>query len=50
MTSAAHTGLYLVVLVVAAAVLLSGFFYPVWAAEVIPYDQWRVRMWMPSWI
>ena len=45
-----RTGLYLVVLFVAAAVLLSAFFYPVWAAEVIPYDQWRVRMWMPSWI
>ena len=45
-----RAGLYLVALFVAAAVLLSSFFYPIWAAEVIPYDAWRVRMWMPSWI
>jgi dolichyl-phosphate-mannose-protein mannosyltransferase len=45
-----RSGLYLVALFVAAAVLLSAFFYPVWAAETIPYDAWKVRMWMPSWI
>jgi dolichyl-phosphate-mannose--protein O-mannosyl transferase len=44
------SGLYLVVVFVAAAILLSAFFYPVWAAEIIPYQQWRLRMWMPSWI
>ncbi|MHA7292251.1 dolichyl-phosphate-mannose--protein mannosyltransferase [Arthrobacter sp. HLT1-21] len=43
-------GLVLVGLFVAAAVLLSAFFLPVWTAELIPYDQWRLRMWMPSWI
>ncbi|TLM84785.1 phospholipid carrier-dependent glycosyltransferase [Pseudarthrobacter sp. NamE2] len=45
-----RSGLYLVVLFVAAAVVLSSFFYPIWAAEIIPYDAWRIRMWMPSWI
>jgi dolichyl-phosphate-mannose-protein mannosyltransferase len=30
--------------------MLAAFFYPVWAAEVIPYQEWRLRMWMPSWI
>lgn len=45
-----RSGLYLVALFVAAAVLLSAFFYPVWAAETIPYEDWKVRMWMPSWI
>lgn len=45
-----RSGLYLVVLFVAAAILLSAFFYPIWTAEVIPYDAWKVRMWMPSWI
>jgi dolichyl-phosphate-mannose-protein mannosyltransferase len=45
-----RSGLYLVALFVAAAILLSAFFYPVWAAETIPYDDWKVRMWMPSWI
>jgi dolichyl-phosphate-mannose-protein mannosyltransferase len=45
-----RSGLYLVALFVAAAILLSAFFYPVWTAETIPYDDWKVRMWMPSWI
>ncbi|MCU1516133.1 MAG: hypothetical protein JWQ75_854 [Pseudarthrobacter sp.] len=45
-----RSGLYLVGLFVAGAVLLSAFFYPVWTAEVIPYQLWRYRMWMPSWI
>ncbi len=26
------------------------FWYPIWTAEVIPYDQWSWRMWFPSWI
>ena len=29
---------------------VSAFFYPVWTAETIPYQDWRFRMWMPSWI
>lgn len=24
--------------------------YPVLAADVIPYVDWRARMWLPSWI
>ncbi|MEZ2389790.1 dolichyl-phosphate-mannose--protein mannosyltransferase [bacterium RCC_150] len=45
-----RSGLYLVGLVVVLAVLLSAFFYPVWTAEIISYQDWRMRMWMPSWI
>ena len=45
-----RSGLYLVALFVVAAVLLSAFFYPVWTAELISYQDWRLRMWMPSWI
>lgn len=26
------------------------FWYPLWTAEVIPYEQWSWRMWFPSWI
>ena len=29
---------------------VSAFFYPVWTAEIISYQDWRFRMWMPSWI
>lgn len=45
-----RSGLYLVALFVVGAVLLSAFFYPIWTAEIIPYQDWRIRMWMPSWI
>jgi dolichyl-phosphate-mannose-protein mannosyltransferase len=45
-----RSGLYVVTLFVVAAVLLSAFFYPVWTAETITYQDWRFRMWMPSWI
>lgn len=45
-----RSGLYGVVLFLVGTVLLSAFFYPVWTAEIISYQDWRVRMWMPSWI
>ncbi|MBI1377273.1 MAG: phospholipid carrier-dependent glycosyltransferase [Frankiales bacterium] len=32
------------------AVALSGFFYPVWSAGVIPYHSWSIRMWFPTWV
>jgi len=35
---------------VLTAVAVSGFFYSVWTAEVIPYDLWRYHMWFPSWV
>ncbi|SDI22740.1 dolichyl-phosphate-mannose--protein mannosyltransferase [Arthrobacter cupressi] len=44
------SGLYLVALIVVLAVLVSAYFYPVWTAETISYQDWRMRMWMPSWI
>jgi dolichyl-phosphate-mannose-protein mannosyltransferase len=29
---------------------LFAFFHPVYVGDVIPYEQWRWRMWFPSWI
>ena len=26
------------------------FFWPIWTAQVIPYEHWQWRMWFPSWI
>lgn len=26
------------------------FFWPIYTAQVIPYELWRIRMWFPSWI
>lgn len=35
---------------VAVVVAAGLFFYPVWAAFVIPWEQWHIRMWLPTWI
>ncbi len=43
-------GVLAVGLFVTAAVAVSAFFLPVWTSQTIPYDMWRLRMWMPSWI
>jgi dolichyl-phosphate-mannose-protein mannosyltransferase len=31
-------------------VLSAWWFYPIWTGQVIPYEQWNLRMWMPTWI
>ena len=31
-------------------VAVGAFFYPVWTAWVIPYNQWHLRMWLQSWV
>ena len=36
--------------IVVAAVVVAWWFMPVWTGESIPYDAWRLRMWMPTWI
>ena len=43
-------GSALVLAYVTIAVAVSLFFLPVWIGDVIPYDQWRWRMWFSSWI
>ncbi|WP_304502214.1 dolichyl-phosphate-mannose--protein mannosyltransferase [Brachybacterium sp. FME24] len=30
-------------------VLVSAFFWPIWTGQVIDLDQWKFRMWLPSW-
>ena len=30
-------------------VLVSAFFWPIWSGQVLDLDQWRYRMWLPSW-
>lgn len=36
--------------VVVLILVVSAFFLPVWTADVITYEQWQRRMWLPSWI
>ncbi len=45
LTGALTVGVYTIVVV-----LLFAYFYPILAAQVIPYSSWRARMWFPGWI
>ncbi|MEA5456190.1 phospholipid carrier-dependent glycosyltransferase [Sinomonas sp. JGH33] len=38
-------GVYLVLVLV-----VSAYFMPIWTAQTIPYGEWRLHMWMPSWV
>ncbi|WP_026553826.1 phospholipid carrier-dependent glycosyltransferase [Arthrobacter sp. 35W] len=38
-------GIFLVLVLV-----VSAYFYPIWTAELISYQDWKNHMWMPSWI
>lgn len=35
---------------VALVVAVGLFFYPVWTAWVMPYQQWHIRMWIQPWV
>jgi dolichyl-phosphate-mannose--protein O-mannosyl transferase len=35
---------------VVAVVVVAAWFYPIHVDQVIPYDEWRQRMWFTSWI
>jgi dolichyl-phosphate-mannose--protein O-mannosyl transferase len=43
-------GLYVVGGYLLLTLALFAFFYPIYTAEVIPYSQWHLRMWFPSWV
>lgn len=43
-------GVLLVGIFLVLAVLVSAYFYPIWTAEQISYQDWKNHMWMPSWI
>ncbi|WP_334171349.1 dolichyl-phosphate-mannose--protein mannosyltransferase [Sinomonas sp.] len=38
-------GVYLVLVVI-----VSAYFMPIWSAQTITYLDWRMHMWMPSWV
>lgn len=35
---------------VVLVVVVSWFFYPIWVGNPIPYSDWNLRMWFPSWV
>ncbi|MDO5617499.1 dolichyl-phosphate-mannose--protein mannosyltransferase [Kocuria sp.] len=34
----------------ALVLAVAAYFWPIWTAQVIPYESWHQRMWFPSWI
>lgn len=45
-----HTGQRLVLVFLGVALLLAAYWYPVVTAMTVPYDFWRLHMWMTSWV
>lgn len=45
-----RAGLIAVGTYVAVTVACFAFFYPVYTARVIPYNDWHLHMWFPSWV
>ncbi|HEY8295954.1 MAG TPA: phospholipid carrier-dependent glycosyltransferase [Micrococcaceae bacterium] len=43
-------GALLVGIFLVLTVVVSAYFYPIWTAEQISYQDWKNHMWMPSWI
>ena len=43
-------GLLMAGIFVVTTVACFAFFYPIYTAQVIPFSQWQMRMWLPSWI
>ena len=46
----ARIGWTVVGLWLCAVLALAVFFWPLWSAQVLPYDHWRARMWFDNWI
>lgn len=46
----ARIGWIVVGLWLCAVLALAVFFWPLWSAQVLPYDHWRARMWFDNWI
>ena len=44
-----QAGLLAVGVFLLAVLAVSAYLMPIWNAEPIPYLEWRLRMWMPSW-
>ncbi|WP_427383823.1 dolichyl-phosphate-mannose--protein mannosyltransferase [Janibacter sp. G56] len=45
-----RAGLASVLAFLLLSLAIFAFFWPIYTAQVIPYDHWRWRMWFPSWI
>ncbi|MDO9484905.1 MAG: phospholipid carrier-dependent glycosyltransferase [Actinomycetota bacterium] len=43
-------GLIALGVLVGAVIVVAWWLYPVWTGELLPYNQWQQRMWLPSWV
>lgn len=46
----AQIGIMVVAAFLVLAIITTWFFYPIWVGEPIPYSQWSLRMWLPTWV
>lgn len=49
-TSSREVWLITLWVTVGVCTIVSVFFYPIWTAMPVPYEFWRMHMWLPSWI
>jgi dolichyl-phosphate-mannose--protein O-mannosyl transferase len=45
-----RVGTWVAASILVLIVIAAWWFYPIWTGEVIPYEQWTWRMWMPTWV
>ncbi|MFV0633766.1 dolichyl-phosphate-mannose--protein mannosyltransferase [Demequina sp.] len=45
-----RTGVIIAVVFVALALILAGFFLPIWTGDPIPFRYWQWHMWLPTWV
>jgi dolichyl-phosphate-mannose--protein O-mannosyl transferase len=45
-----RAGTWIAAAILVLVVVAAWWFYPIWTGEVIPYEQWTWRMWMPTWV
>ncbi|MGB7983180.1 MAG: phospholipid carrier-dependent glycosyltransferase [Candidatus Nanopelagicales bacterium] len=43
-------GLIGVAVFLLVVLIATWFFLPIWTGQSLPYDQWRWRMWLPTWV
>ncbi|MDP2012728.1 MAG: phospholipid carrier-dependent glycosyltransferase, partial [Actinomycetota bacterium] len=43
-------GMIAIGVLVGAVIVVAWWLYPVWTGELLPYNEWQQRMWMPSWV
>ena len=45
-----RAGTWIAAAILVLVIIAAWWFYPIWTGEVIPYEQWTWRMWMPTWV